>query len=378
MPERTAARQPPDDRGALARPALSRRRGREVLTSERVAASVSTHPVIIRRSLGELRRAGLVRIRHGAGAGSGAGAGWSRARAPERITLLDVYDAVDAQPPFGLHRTEPHLKCPVGRGIRPALGGVYGRVEAALREELAGTTIADVLRESAELIELSVREFVESEEAVEAVEATVLGQFRDLDDPDRFVWLRGFEDMARRTEALESFYGGPVWAAHRDKTNATMADSDDVLLLRPASAGSGFPLPARTRPAPGEPTAPPRSLVLATIWYGHGPFDEAFVEFFPALPVRLNEKVFVWFAHFAADGERPAPDAAGACGTVSRGGAAAPLGPLGQGAAATAADTHRPVLAAASTPGAPGGQLTRSKRTAPSKQPTVRRPTARG
>jgi hypothetical protein len=127
------------------------------------------------------------------------------------------------------------------------------------------------------LIELFDREFVETQEAVGM---TVLGQFRDLDDPDRFVWLRGFADMPRRAEALGSFYGGPVWKEHRDEANATMIDSDDVLLLRPASARGGFPTPARTRPSPGEPAASPPSLVLATIWYGHGPFDSEFVEFF--------------------------------------------------------------------------------------------------
>lgn len=113
-----------------------------VLTSEQVAASVNTNPVIIRRSLGDLRRAGLVEVRHG------AGAGWSLARGPEEITLLEVYDAVGAQPAFGLHRTEPNLECPVGRGIRPALNDAYGRVEQAMRRELADTSIADVLRET--------------------------------------------------------------------------------------------------------------------------------------------------------------------------------------------------------------------------------------
>ncbi|MGW4434633.1 Rrf2 family transcriptional regulator [Streptomyces sp. NPDC004596] len=78
----------------------------------------------------------------------GAGAGWSLAREPESITLLEVYDAVYAQPPFGLHRSEPNMECPVGRGIRPALSGVYGRIERAMRRELADTSIADVLRET--------------------------------------------------------------------------------------------------------------------------------------------------------------------------------------------------------------------------------------
>ncbi|WP_344491700.1 NIPSNAP family protein [Streptomyces enissocaesilis] len=158
---------------------------------------------------------------------------------------------------------------------------------------------------------------------------TALGQFRALDDPDRFVWLRGFDGMPSRAEALESFYGGPVWQAHRDKANATMTDSDDVLLLWPASVRGGFPVPAGARQAAGEPAASSTPLGLATVRYGHGPFDTAFVEFFeqrvrpvpagaggeppaylrsedapntfPALPVRANEEVFVWFARFTGE-----------------------------------------------------------------------------
>ncbi|MFJ9733556.1 NIPSNAP family protein [Streptomyces sp. NPDC101171] len=178
------------------------------------------------------------------------------------------------------------------------------------------------------LIELFDREFVESQEEVGA---TVLGQFRDLDAPDRFVWLRGFEDMPRRAKALKSFYGGPVWQARRDEANATMIDSDNVLLLRPPSAHGGFPVPVEARPLPGEPSPSPPSLVLATIWYGRDPFDTTFVEFFerrvrpvlaeagceplaylqsehapntfPTLPVRMNEEVFVWFARFVDEGD---------------------------------------------------------------------------
>ena len=130
---------------ALAWMTLAARRGRELMTSDEVAASVNTNPVIIRRSLGDLRRAGLVEVRHG------AGAGWSLARAPEQISLLDVYDAVEQQPLFGMHRTEPNLECPVGRGIRPALDQVYGGVEQTLRRELRRTSIADVLRETLRL-----------------------------------------------------------------------------------------------------------------------------------------------------------------------------------------------------------------------------------
>jgi Rrf2 family protein len=127
---------------ALAWMALAQRQGHAVLTSSQVAASVNTNPVIIRRCLGDLRRAGLVHVRHG------AGAGWGLARAPEEISMLAVYDAVGQEPAFGLHHTEPNLDCPVGRGIRPALSQVYGEIEQALRRELAVVSVADVLRET--------------------------------------------------------------------------------------------------------------------------------------------------------------------------------------------------------------------------------------
>jgi len=87
------------------------------------------------------------------------------------------------------------------------------------------------------LIELFDREFVETQEAVGM---SIVGQFRDLNDPNRFVWLRGFSDMPSRAVALEDFYGGPVWKAHRQAANATMIDSTNVLLLRPARPRSGF------------------------------------------------------------------------------------------------------------------------------------------
>ncbi|HJV63465.1 MAG TPA: NIPSNAP family protein, partial [Albitalea sp.] len=87
------------------------------------------------------------------------------------------------------------------------------------------------------LISLFEREFVESQEALGM---HVLGTFRDLDAMDRFVWLRGFRDMDLRPRALAAFYDGPVWRAHRDEANATMVDSDDVLLLRPLHPSLAF------------------------------------------------------------------------------------------------------------------------------------------
>lgn len=69
-------------------------------------------------------------------------------------------------------------------------------------------------------------------EGQEAVGMRVVGWYRNLDDPDQFVWLRSFPEMTQRAGALAAFYGGPVWAEHRAAANATMTDSDNVLLLR--------------------------------------------------------------------------------------------------------------------------------------------------
>jgi len=172
------------------------------------------------------------------------------------------------------------------------------------------------------LIDLFDREFVESQEALGM---KVIGQFRDLDNPNRFVWLRSFQDMPSRARALKDFYGGPVWKAHREAANATMIDSDNVLLLHPVNPTSGFTFGNKKRPQVGANQVR-RELIVATIYYFDAPVDAGFVEFFektlkpaaidsgatvlaflvtedsentfPALPVREGENVFVWFARF--------------------------------------------------------------------------------
>jgi hypothetical protein len=173
-----------------------------------------------------------------------------------------------------------------------------------------------------DLVVLFDREFVESQEALGAV---VLGQFRDLDRPDRFVWLRGFPDMEIRREQLTSFYGGPVWKAHRMAANDTMEDSDNVLLLRPSRETSGFGIGDAPRPTHC-PTGDASPLLVATICYLAKTATSGFLRFFehevapvlmetgapvlayfetesspntvPMLPIREGENVFVWFSRF--------------------------------------------------------------------------------
>jgi DNA-binding IscR family transcriptional regulator len=120
---------------------LYQRLGHEVATSEQVAGSVNTNPVVIRRLLCKLRDAGLVASRRG------TGAGWTLTRDPAEITLLDVHDALEDGPVFGLHTADPNPDCVVGAGIRPALSHVYERLDATLREELARTTVDAVLKD---------------------------------------------------------------------------------------------------------------------------------------------------------------------------------------------------------------------------------------
>jgi len=170
-----------------------------------------------------------------------------------------------------------------------------------------------------ELIAVFEREFIETQDEVGA---HVIGTFRDLDDPDRFVWLRGFTDMPARAKALNDFYTGPAWKAHNRAANVTMLDSSNVLLLHPSAPIGGFLLHPPPRPT-GE--------ILAFIHYVDEPLIAPFATFFadhiaprakaagaellasltsetspntyPQLPIREKDRVFVWFARLPAGGE---------------------------------------------------------------------------
>ena len=112
--------------------------GGEPATSELIASSVNTNPSLIRRLLSQLARSGLTTSQMGTGGGA------LLARAADRITLLDVYRAVDEdREVIPLHPT-PNPRCPVGRNIHGALQGRITAAERALEQELARTTIAEL------------------------------------------------------------------------------------------------------------------------------------------------------------------------------------------------------------------------------------------
>jgi hypothetical protein len=168
------------------------------------------------------------------------------------------------------------------------------------------------------LVEVFEAHFVESQEDLGMA---IGGLFHDRDEPDRFVWMRGFASMESRRDALAAFYGGPVWKQHGPAANATMVDSDDVLLLRPTEPARP-PLPAGPR-APAGSVANGDEWVVVAVWLhepGHGTCawlagevqpllsevlatqvatwrTEPAENTFPALPVR-SDHAFVWTATF--------------------------------------------------------------------------------
>ncbi len=129
-----------------------------------------------------------------------------------------------------------------------------------------------------DLIELFEREFIESQEACGMVP---LGHYRDLNDPDSFVWFRGFPRFEDRRRALEAFYiQSEAWLQHRDDANATMIDSDNVLLLKNARLHSGFDVSALTRPSALQSSRGAESFVAASIFMLEQRADEAFIRGF--------------------------------------------------------------------------------------------------
>lgn len=111
----------------------------EKVTSSFIAESVNVNPVVIRRTLGMLKAAGLVKVEAGVG-------GASLAKDPSEITLLDVFDAVSAVDDalFAFHDA-PNPACPVGKNIHAVLDEKLESANQALRDDLAKTTLKDLL-----------------------------------------------------------------------------------------------------------------------------------------------------------------------------------------------------------------------------------------
>jgi hypothetical protein len=172
------------------------------------------------------------------------------------------------------------------------------------------------------LIDLFEREFVDAHETVGIRQ---LGQFRDLDDPDNFVWIRGFPEPEARRRTLPAFYESAAWEAHKEQALATLEGWDNARQLRRTHAASGFALPSAPLSADVDPS--PTALVVATLYSLADPIDDHFIRLFedgvrpavtetgassiasfqtdhsenpfPRLPLRTGENMFVWFTTFA-------------------------------------------------------------------------------
>ena len=109
------------------------------MTSDFMAASIGTNPVIVRKILQQLKAAGLIEVARGTG-------GVTITRPLEQITFLDVYKAVECSPDeelFHFHEN-PNQKCPVGKNIHHVLDKRLLEVQRAMEEKLSEMTLADV------------------------------------------------------------------------------------------------------------------------------------------------------------------------------------------------------------------------------------------
>lgn len=118
------------------------------ITSDFLAKSINTNPVIIRKLLSQLKEAELIEVKRGPG-------GAEITRPLEEITFLDIYRAVECieeNTLFHFHE-RPNPDCPVGKNIHLVLDDKLQRVQAAMEQELASITLADVKNDLKTLIE---------------------------------------------------------------------------------------------------------------------------------------------------------------------------------------------------------------------------------
>jgi DNA-binding IscR family transcriptional regulator len=109
-------------------------------TSEWIAGSVGVNPVIVRNVTGLLRRAGLVTTQQGV-------SGTYLARPLSKITLFDIYRAVETDADLFAIHAQPNPGCPVGANIQGTLEGVLGEAQHAMEARLARTKMSDIVKD---------------------------------------------------------------------------------------------------------------------------------------------------------------------------------------------------------------------------------------
>jgi Rrf2 family protein len=112
--------------------------GRDI-TSANLALSVNTSPSFVRRVLAKLSKAGLVKTATGK-----AGACWLAKEAKD-ISLLDIYEAVDAPMAFSIHGYTEQRVCPVSCHIKATLEKALAKTQKAMEASLAETSLARII-----------------------------------------------------------------------------------------------------------------------------------------------------------------------------------------------------------------------------------------
>ncbi|HVY69324.1 MAG TPA: Rrf2 family transcriptional regulator [Verrucomicrobiae bacterium] len=112
--------------------------GKDV-TSARLAHSVNTSPSFIRRVLAKLSKAGLVETT------TGKAGKCELAESPEKISLLDIYHAVDAPKAFAIHTYTEQKACAVSCHIKAALDKALGKTQHAMEATLESITLAQII-----------------------------------------------------------------------------------------------------------------------------------------------------------------------------------------------------------------------------------------
>ncbi|MDX1951886.1 MAG: Rrf2 family transcriptional regulator [Verrucomicrobiota bacterium] len=110
-------------------------------TSALLAMSVNASPSFVRRILAKLSRAGLVETATGK-----AGACWL-ARDPEKISLLDIYNAVEAPQVFAIHDYNVNKQCAVSCNIKAALNKALQQTQGAMEKSLVRISLAEIISE---------------------------------------------------------------------------------------------------------------------------------------------------------------------------------------------------------------------------------------
>lgn len=152
-----------------------------------------------------------------------------------------------------------------------------------------------------DLIGLFERRFIETQEACGMLP---IGHYRDRNDADSFVWFRTFAKMETRAEALNRFYTSPTWIENRVAANATLDDSDNVLLLRSARPDSGFDTAGLSRPGDAGAAAGPGSIVAVSIFMLDGSAGEELLAAFETTMLPTLQRHAGRVAYFVTE-ERP-------------------------------------------------------------------------